>query len=565
MGCSVSLKKISLRNNKQPFKTFSLRVNLENYPEAQFIRGTSILVPKEHAQTVYETSVVEEKYWYWDEKGAATYIMMTQEEGYDVLSKTYGLLERNISHITEKAFEFFRVAHPTQGSLPQIELVVLGVGSATKENLILKNIIHKYGHPHRSRFGPLNYVPVDISFPLLQNSLRSIFGDPDLKECILRGNLLVSPVLTDFLTGLTGFLGKHTGKLIVAQGIVWNAPILDLFAAFRRLMSPDSLLLIDVEFVGGRTDEQITSNYRGEAAKDFFYHPLALLYSASQTKQNDYFFNKSGQAVSYRSAFAEFSEKKGEINPVIVQRSTLEEFASQYNLPEEAKSRIRLSPAEKSKTVVVLYNQKTQPLSKTVILGYSTRFEYDEFKKFLEKAEFEPLGEWLDYPEHPERAVFGHYLLRLKNQRTPHSPALEQREAPHSAQVGPPWTQEEICQDILTNTNGRWRVETDKYTGTKMFNVTAEKKRRFGQGGGILVCDIEKDELTVMRMENFLEKVGEARKHMSKISKAALFCDKHVTEDVYTNYERKKKVALPSLSFYLVQNKNDLISLEKDL
>lgn len=405
------LKRFIPRNSKQPFKSFYLRVDLQHYPEAQFIGGASILVPKEHAKTVYLTRVVEEKYWYWDEKGAAAYITMCQEEGYDVLRKTRDLLGKQLPNILDKVFEFFGNIRHTQ-NLPPLELVVLGVGSAVKENLLLSSIIDKYGHPNVRKFGPIHYVPVDISFPLLQNNLRSIFANKDLKECILHGKLVIDPVLTDFLTGLTGFLVKDACKLIVAQGIVWNAPIPDIFDAFKHLMTSDSLLLIDVEFVGQRTNEQIISNYEGQAAKAFFYHPLELLHIASQEK--DEFFETNGQVVRYRDAFSDFSDKKGDIKAAIVQRSSLDNFIEQYDLPDEAESKIRLSSDEKSKTVVILYVPKVQKgRSGTIVLGYSTRFEYNEFKNFLKRKGFNIKGEWLDNPSEPQKATFGHYLLSL--------------------------------------------------------------------------------------------------------------------------------------------------------
>jgi hypothetical protein len=550
--------KRSVKNTRKPFQAFTLLVDLQHYPEGQFIRGTSLLVPKEHAQTVHATNVVEEKYWYWDERGAANYIAMTQEEGYDVLDKTLNLLQSKIDDILDKACEFFKDSrpHPANGSLPQIDLVILGVGSATKENLILRNVLRKYGFTHKSKFGPINYIPLDISFPLLQNSLRSIFGDPELKECIIRGNLLVNPVLTDFLTRPTGFLGKNVHKLIVAQGIVWNAPIPELLSAFRHFMTSDSLLLIDVEFVGGRTDEEITSNYKGKAAIEFFYHPLGLLHSASQAKQDTFFNGKFGQPVSYRRAFSDFSDKKGDVIPVIVTWNTLDEFVKKHGLPEEAKSKIQLSPGEKSKIVIVLFKPKpSQPNMNTVVLGYSTRFEYDEFNKFLNEAGLEPVGKWLDDTKDPRKAVFGHYLLKLKNQGRL-GPTDEQHPAPVSSPTGPPWTGGKIRQEF----GEAWRIEYSKLIGSQTFDVIAEKKG--WRHSEILVCDIEKDELTCTEIDNFSKKITEAKRSMSGISKAAIFCDKNVANGVF-KYCEEKKAALSSLrlKFSLVLDKNDLKAL----
>lgn len=562
-GDRISLQrlreKLTRRKSKKPFNEFFLRVNLEHYPEGEFMRGTSILVPVEHAKTVYDTGVVEEKYWYWDEKGAAYYIMMTQEKSYDVLGKTLELLQREISAIVDKAFKFFKDAYPNTRGLPPIEIVVLGVGSAIKENLLLTTIIRRYGYPYKNEFGPIQYVPVDVSFPLLANSLRSLFANKVMKECILQENLVVSPVLTDFLKIRSDFLEEDVGKLIIAQGIVWNAPIPDLFSAFRRLMTLDSLLFIDVEFVGGRTDEQITSNYRGKAAKAFFYHPLELLHNASQAEQKNYFII-NGHAVLYSIAFGDLSEKKGEIIPVIVKPDTFEEFAKQYSIPMEARSSIRLSPDGKSKTVVMLYKPKVKEANeRTIVLGYSTRFEYDEFKKFLNEAGFEIFGEWLDNPKYPQKAVFGHYLLRLGDQH-------QDSKAVSIGATSISWTKEEIHQALTKAGNGSWIVQNGSKTGGQEFDHIAEKEGRLGFGGDLIVCDIEKSTLTPTRIDNFLEKASKAKRHMSRIKKATLFCDKDVAHDVYEYFEKKaEEVQRSGLRFYLVRNTNDLKSLEKEL
>lgn len=406
-----SLKKLA-RRYKEPFKTVPLRVDLEHYPTAKFIRGTSIMVPEEHAQTVYEVDVVEEKYWYWDEKGASTYIAMTQEPGYDVLKGTQWLLEREMPKLLNEAFAFFKKAHPNSRGLPPVELVVLGVGSAAKETMILNSLVNEYER-HNKRKWQIFYTPVDISFPLLQNSLRSIFADSNLRTHIYRKNLIVQPILTDFLTGLARYLRKNVVRFVIAQGLIWNAPIPLLFNALKDLMTPDSLLLMDVEFVGGRSDEQITKNYEGKAAKDFFYHPLELLQSASQTKYDDHFM-VHGELVLYKDAFTHFTLRNGQVIPRIVQRDTLDEFAKEYGLSTNAKSKIRLSPGSKDKTVVLLYQPTVQKGNlRTIVLGYSTRFEYKDFVDFLIQQGFDICVELLDNKEDPTKAIFGQYLLKL--------------------------------------------------------------------------------------------------------------------------------------------------------
>lgn len=70
--------------------------------------------------------------------------------------------------------------------------------------------------------------------------------------------------------------------------------------------------------------------------------------------------------------------------------------------------------------------------------------------------------------------------------------------------------------------------------------------------------------MTTEKIDDFLNKVSEARTKISKISKAAIFCEINVTNDVYSHYEKKRN-SLPGLKFYLVRNMSDQNSLEKDL
>lgn len=406
------VRKFALRD-RQLFEMFELKVNFSHYPKASFISGTSIMVPEEHAKEVYTTNVVDEKYWYWDEIGAANYIKMTEEEGYDVFKRTRDLLGDALSEIMKIVFDFLKKKHCKHYGKPPIQLVVLGVGSAQKENMILTRIIEEYRTQNLKahKFRPIIYTPVDISFPLLTNSLRMVFADKMLRNCLFDQSLILRPVLTDFLKGLPGCLEKKVGKLIIAQGIVWNAPVPKILDALRDLMTTDSLLLMDVEFVGGRDDEKIKRNYYGKAAQDFFYHPLELLNKASQTKENVRFV-VNGEHIPYNEAFNGYTLDNGKIIPDIVQLDTFNEFLTRYNICEEARSKIRLSPDPKSKTVIILYkpNILNESLD-TIVLGYSTRFDREEFENLLIQKGFGICGRWLD-----DSAVFGQYLLSLNSE-----------------------------------------------------------------------------------------------------------------------------------------------------
>lgn len=178
-------------------------------------------------------------------------------------------------------------------------------------------------------------------------------------------------------------------------------------------------------------------------------------------------------------------------------------------------------------------------------------------KNFIKEAGFDVKLRLVDNPSNPEKSVFAHYLLSL----LPSTGATPS----HISPVGPPWTNQEIADAIAKICKDKWEVRPDRSVGGERFACVAEKKTRI-LSGPILVCDIESNELTVKRVDNFFEKVTQARNAMPKISVALLFCDKAVPADLVEYFRRKaEEPNYKGLLSHLISYQSDLEAVKEEL
>jgi len=405
------------------YNIIDLSLSLADIPKADLVsawvgkRASPMLIPEGLAEMVYSDRIVEEKYWYWDEKAAAAYLYLKESPGYSVFYENYSVLDANVRDMIRASFDTFsscktQVAEKTP--CPIMDFIALGVGSAEKELRILEQIMDFYRYKN-VKLGPENrihYVPVDISFPLLQNSLRAVITRGKLQNAIVEEELEVDPVLTDFVKLHRAFLRGNSCKLIAALGLLWNVPAHVAFSAFKgNLLNEDSVLLVDIEFIGGRKDQELSSSYEGEYSKDFFFHPLELLNQASSS--SDSFHVTSPWGVPLKkpyNIFSDYSLERGDVKVEVIDATEVESLIEKYGLPERVEKYLRFGTFENTKTVVILYVPKSGS-SNSVVLGYSTRYDVKEFMKYI-KENFEVVRQYYDNPQSLDKSVVGYFLLR---------------------------------------------------------------------------------------------------------------------------------------------------------
>jgi hypothetical protein len=422
------IQELASDNGLYPFNAINLQINMDDIPKAKFLTEIGIepmLIPEGLANGVFRDRVIEERFWYWDEKAAAAYLYLKESRNYPVFFESFDLLRRSVLQIVRKTFDVLKASVSDYEGTILLDLVALGVGSAEKELTILEEIFNHY-HLRQIQLDPgeqIHYVPVDISFPLLQNSLRSIYSLEELRNELIKGSLRVNPILTDILRLHASQIRGNENKLVAALGLLWNIPIQNAFHAFQRIVTQNDLLLIDAEFLGDRTDEELKDSYRGKEIDAFCFHPLEMLNQAAQTKEKfrtTKAFNRS-MYMPY-SEFYEYYLKNGKIKVEIVDGPTPSKLLADYNLPESARNHLQFGPLKYSKSVIIMFVPKNKRLS-PVIMAYSTRFEYNEFIEYIQKTGFQIIQDHLNNDIDKPKSTFGYFLLAppsaKKRQRKP--------------------------------------------------------------------------------------------------------------------------------------------------
>lgn len=389
------------------FSVINLRLSMEDIPKADFLKEIALYIPEDLAFTTDKDKVIDEKFWYWDEQAAAYYNYLIESSPYDVFKKPFYLLTSNSYDLIDRTFKIVNKTSKT--NFPALDFVALGVGSAQKELHILQEIFDYYRKAaHVSR--KLSYVPVDISFPLLQNSIRSLLQDKQFEDYLYADTLNIQPILTNILALRRDQIAGHVNKLIAALGLLWNVPITKAFDAFAEIVNEQSLLLVDVEFVGSRSLEEIIEPYDNEYSKRFFFHSLELLNRASHTEA---FFRAHGYPrKKFYSDFREYTWNEKKILVEVVEGSNARSFIDELGLPRSAQNHLEFGPLKNSKTVIVYYQPDNDRLS-PIVLGYSTRFEYPEYRDFIHtKTNFKIEGEPVLDTEEEDEANYGYFLLR---------------------------------------------------------------------------------------------------------------------------------------------------------
>lgn len=376
----------------------NLRIDPRSLPETEFVKP-AIHIPRELANEVINFGVIAEKYWYWDEEGASRYISITNSNDYSVLEETHKSLAKNLHYIIEQIKRW-----SGRTDLSSIETIILGVGSARKEIELLKVLA--------SDERKVRCALIDVSFPLLESSLRVIYSDPTLQNKIRPGQLNVEPFLSDFTTiDRNDVISDRNSqiKLIVALGVLWNLPFLDAFDVFNRLLNddPTTYLLLDIEFVDNRTEQEIIKEYSSHDVYKFLYHPLELLYKAADNNYDNtfvWYHKKIGQESQqrlgshptsrrYKDYFGsyekDFDKYKVEIIYQGDDNNKYNKLVRRYRLNPFAKNYIKLDEGlGGSKTVLCIYDNPRGEIG-SIILGYSTRYNRKNFEQYLNENGFE--------------------------------------------------------------------------------------------------------------------------------------------------------------------------------
>lgn len=386
-----------------------LKINIADMSEVSV--STNAIIPQDLAMNVMEYGVVEEKYWYWSEAGSAAYLSTYEDpDKYDLNAKVLDLLEGNLNEIMENLSNQFKEWHNST-TMPRIDLISLGVGGMEKETTFLKKFQRRYKRElDKTHDNRLTFIPIDLSFQLMANSLKKI--DKDFRRLIPH-DVVVKACLTDFTSTKENEISTSKFRFITAFGIVYNAQYPEIFKSFKRIMTKHTLLLMDMDTVAGRSEEDIRSAYEDENIKRTLYAPIFSLYRASE--KDEKIVDKNRNVIGNLTDFKKCSYENGDIYPAVIDSSKIDDFIVEHNLHPNSKKRIRISNDSADKTIVIIYRPSSSDVYKySIVLGYSTRFDYDGFTEKLRKNGFDVVNVYGD----KKYSSFAYFLVKLADKKS---------------------------------------------------------------------------------------------------------------------------------------------------
>jgi len=231
-------------------------------------------VPSDLRDSVKQKGIVPERFWYWDEESAILWHRLASPKStYKLAEMTTRLLKDSITEV----LQLIKDAPETKSDT--IDFIDLGVGTPQKDRIVLEAIVHAM---HAST--AVTFFPMDISFPLLEYTLRRVLP---LRAQLERGRssslkISIRPILGDFEslrqfeyqallatdnTRLFALLGNTFGNLIEE----------DMMDCLATIMEDDDFLLLDAELVDDAKAHEITRQYYTDEMYDFVFRPLELL------------------------------------------------------------------------------------------------------------------------------------------------------------------------------------------------------------------------------------------------------------------------------------------------
>ena len=371
----------------------SLPKNLDDIP---------VPVPEELVKDAMTSRVIDEKYLYFNQAGADSYLMLNSSGD---KSKTFkdskNLIKIHVNDMVKTTLEKFQSWGDSKNNPPILDIISLGFGGGEKELDILSVFLDEYTRENNT----VRFIPIELSPTLLIYGMNKICKF--YSENIGNKNLIVKPRQTDFTKITSEDFDDSEYVLITALGMVFNAAIPDIFNSLRDIMTKKSLLLIDVEMVGGRSDNEICESYTDKTVKEFSFKPMELL---EKTSKFDRQITQNDRPIGNCKDFEGMELNYNEINPEIVSADNIDNFIKKYKLSPDAKKKIRISPDSKSKTVVTVYTPKDKP---AYVLGYSTRFDESSFSDVLNDHGFSIIKQ---YAKPNSNTVY--FLLELKRPGT---------------------------------------------------------------------------------------------------------------------------------------------------
>lgn len=344
--------------------------------------GEHGLIPEDLRETVAKEGYVPEKFWYWDEESATYWQKLSRPRSrYELVQVTTQLVEANSREIASKLWE-------VMGDLGAWDFVDLGVGTPRKDIALLGAICDQCRDD-----AELGYYPVDISFPLLEYTLRQVLPLQVRYRADKGLRLLIRPVIGDFeflqrpdyrdvLSGprprLFALLGNTLGNLVEER----------MLHALTSIMTEQDLLLLDAEFLGDRAPGEMVTQYKTEAMYNFVFHPLELLSDSLGIKKE--FTKMRVDAVKDEPVRFHFWPRGTE--------------GRRKSRPQPSEVRLTSVPGS-----IVIVMKHAEDHKRSLLMAWSTKYERAGLERFLSR--------WFETLWAVEQGHYGLFLLGKRGRR----------------------------------------------------------------------------------------------------------------------------------------------------
>lgn len=212
-----------------------------------------------------EKGFLDSKYLYWSLTGAKSYLSLCRNPNYDLPGAAHDLLAKGfktqIYPIIEKS------GRKTQ------HLIDLGPGNGQEVNIILSYLISRNAKPTQ-----ICCTLVDFSYHMLRIAVNTL-DEANIEDKRYRRNVTLSAINSDIrdLHLYRALLKSSSGCRLFAflggtLGNFFERKVLD---SIKKEMSEEDFLLLGMDLIGERSDEDLKSGYNSLYNKEFLFNPLA--------------------------------------------------------------------------------------------------------------------------------------------------------------------------------------------------------------------------------------------------------------------------------------------------
>jgi len=325
------------------------------------------MVPTALIDEVHRTKCIPERFWYWHE-GSTSLWHKLNNSNYELTRETKALLESNIKTITNALFKE-----------RDVDFIDLGVGTPEKDEIIIKSLINKMSGS--SKDNQLFFFPIDISFPLIEYTLRRILQIKN--DGSLSHPLTITPILGDFErlleTDYQELLSEKRTKLITLLGnTIGNINEKDNFERISTLFGDDGYLLIDVEFCNNIKNDALRAQYYNQEVYNFVFHPLELIgeYDKGNYPNN---FQQKMYVIVLDYENPQNSADDASLKIIKKHKISFSDGTISFT-NNRVVSHQKITDIPKSKVVALFYKTNDNQL---ILMAWSTKYDEKEFENYL--------------------------------------------------------------------------------------------------------------------------------------------------------------------------------------